>query len=121
MLEEEPLACRILRALAEAAAQQAEKISRSPTSATTGMSLPRLGKRLGQSASVLMRELTHLGDATLAGQRGPGWVQMVQEEGRTVVCITAEGLAVARGLAGGDERAHAGGWAVGKAGSEQGL
>ena len=109
MPEEEPLACRILCALAEDVAQQAEETSRSPSGGATGMSLPRLGKRLGQSASVLVRELTHLSDATLAGQRGPGWVRVVQEEGRWVVHITAEGLAVVRELAGGDERADAGG------------
>ena len=58
MPEEEPLACRILCALAEDVAQQAEETSRSPSGGATGMSLPRLGKRLGQSASVLVRELT---------------------------------------------------------------
>ena len=99
MPEEEPLACHILRALAEDAAQQADETARSPASATTGMSLPRLAKRLNQSASVLVRELTHLSDAALAGQRGPGWVRVVQSQGRWVVNITAEGLAVARELA----------------------
>ena len=54
-----------------------------------------------------MRELTHLSDATLAGQRGSGWVCVVQEEGRWVAHITAEGLAVVRGLAGSNERANA--------------
>ena len=88
MSEDEPLACAILRALADA------------PSADAGMSLPRLGKRLGHSASVLMRELTHLSDAPLAGQRGPGWVRVVQEEGRWVAHLTAEGLAVARELTG---------------------
>ena len=112
MPEEEPLACHILRALAEDAAQQADETARSPASATTGMSLPRLGKRLGQSASVLVRELTHLSDATLAGQRGPGWVQVVQEEERWMVYITGEGLAVARELAEGGNSAQAGGTAL---------
>ena len=96
MPEEEPLAWRILRALAEDAAQQADETARSPASATAGMSLPRLAKRLNQSASVLVRELTHLSDATVAGQRGPGWVRVVQSEGRWVVHITAEGLALAQ-------------------------
>ena len=95
---QEPLACSILRALAEDVAQQA-KTAQAPSGETAGMSLPRLGKRLGQSASVLVRELTHLSDATLAGQRGPGWARVVQEEGRWVAHITAEGLAVARELA----------------------
>ena len=84
MPEGEPLACRILRALVETAPGDA------------GMSLPRLGKRLGQSASVLMRELTYMSDASLAGQRGPGWVRVAQAEGRWVVHLTPEGLAVAR-------------------------
>ncbi len=88
MPEEQPLACQILRALTEDAA------------GATGMSLPRLGKRLGQSASVLMRELTHMSDASLAGQCGPGWVRVVQQEGRWVAHITPEGLGVAQALTG---------------------
>ena len=86
-----PLACRILCALAEAA----------PTASgdPAGMSLPRLGKRLGHSASVLVRELAGLGDATLAGRRGPGWVQVEQAQGRWTVHLTAEGRAVAQALA----------------------
>ena len=88
MPEEEPLACCILRALAAEA-----------TRGDAGMSLPRLGKRLGHSASVLMRELTHLSDAPLAGQPGPGWVRVVQAEGRWLAHLTLEGLAVAQALA----------------------
>lgn len=87
MPEDEPLACRILRALA------------TETEGGAGMSLPRLGKQLGQSASVLMRELAYLGEATLAGQPGPGWVRVAQSHGRWTVYITAEGRAVARALA----------------------
>ena len=63
------------------------------------MSLPRLGKRLGQSASVLVRELTCLSEASLAGQPGPGWVRVVQEQGRWVAYLTADGLTVAQQLA----------------------
>ena len=85
----EPLAWRILRALAEGAPAHG-------AAGGVGMSLPRLGKRLGQGASVLMRELAHLGDATLGGQRGPGWVRVVQTEGGWKVYLTAEGLGVAR-------------------------
>lgn len=99
----QPLAWRILCALAEDAAEQKDRL-RSPATttfdtlagATAGMPLPRLAKRLNQSASVLVRELTHLSDATVAGQRGPGWVRVVQSEGRWVVHITAEGLALAQ-------------------------
>ena len=98
MPEDEALACRILRTLAEDAIQKAEG-AQIPSVGTVGMSLPRLGKRLGHSASVLVRELTCLSDATLAGQRGPGWVRVVHEDGRWVAHLTADGLAVARELA----------------------
>ena len=47
-----------------------------------GMSLPRLGKRLGQGASVLLRELALMGDAVVGGVPGPGWVQLTQADGR---------------------------------------
>jgi len=60
MPDNKPLAWCILRALA------------TETEDGAGMSLPRLGKQLGHSASVLMRELAYLGEATLAGQPGPG-------------------------------------------------
>ena len=68
------------------------------------MSLPRLGKCLGQSASVLMRALAPMGDATLAGQGGPGWVHVVQDDGRWVAHLTAQGLAVAQALARDESR-----------------
>ncbi len=88
-----PLACRILCALAEAGPETLDGHS--------GVSLPWLGKRLGHSASVLVRELACLGDALLAGQRGPGWVRVEQKEARWTVYLTAQGLAVAQALAGG--------------------
>lgn len=75
----------ILRALAEASAEG-------------GMSLPRLGKRLGQGASVVMRQLTLMGDATLGGVRGPGWVRVVQQDERWVAHLTDAGRAVAESL-----------------------
>jgi hypothetical protein len=62
-------AVAILRALAEAPVD-------GPSGG--GMSLPRLGKRLGQGASVVMRQLTLMGDAAIGGVRGPGWVRVVQ-------------------------------------------
>lgn len=40
------------------------------------MSLPRLGKRLGVSVSVLMRALTLMGTACLGTEQGPGWVEV---------------------------------------------
>ena len=75
----------ILRALAEAPGEG-------------GMSLPRLGKRLGQGASVVMRQLTLMGDATLGGERGPGWVRVVQQDERWVAHLTDVGRAVAESL-----------------------
>ena len=75
----------ILRALAEAPGEG-------------GMSLPRLGKRLGQGASVVMRQLTLMGDATLGGVRGPGWVRVGQQDERWVAHLTDAGRAVAESL-----------------------
>ena len=75
----------ILRALAEAPGEG-------------GMSLPRLGKRLGQGASVVMRQLTLMGDAALGGVRGPGWVRVVQLDDRWVVHLEAPGRAVVAAL-----------------------
>lgn len=75
-----PLRAGILRELADA-----------PTAG--GMSLPRLGKRLGQGVSVLMRELSLMGDAVIGGVRGPGWVQVVQLDERWVAHLTPAGRA----------------------------
>ncbi|ATA53073.1 hypothetical protein [Variovorax boronicumulans] len=81
----------ILRALAEAPGEG-------------GMSLPRLGKRLGQGASVVMRQLTLMGDAALGGVRGPGWVRVVQLDDRWVAHLTDAGRAVAESLPADDSR-----------------
>ena len=64
-----------------------------------GLSLPRLGKRLGLGASVLMRQLTRMGSATLGGVAGPGWVRVVQLKDRWVVHLEPAGRALAAGLA----------------------
>ena len=56
-----------------------------------GMSLPRLGKQLGQGASAVMRQLTLMGDTTIGRVRGPGWVRVEQGEGRWVAHLTDEG------------------------------
>ncbi|MGJ7569873.1 hypothetical protein ACSFBX_05010 [Variovorax sp. RB2P76] len=74
-------AVAILRALAEAPGEG-------------GMSLPRLGKRLGQGASVVMRQLTLMGDAAIGGVRGPGWVRVVQLDDRWVAHLTDAGRAL---------------------------
>lgn len=63
-----------------------------------GMSLPRLGKRLGQGASVVMRQLTLMGDSALGGVRGPGWVRVVQLDDRWVAHLTDGGRAFAEAL-----------------------
>ncbi len=89
---QEPLAWAILRALA-----QAQGASGGDGGAE-GMSLPRLGKRLDQGVSVLMRELTLMSDATVGGQRGPGWVRVVQADDRWTAHLTEEGWVVAQGL-----------------------
>jgi len=80
-----PLAAAILRELAEAPRQG-------------GMSLPRLGKRLGQGVSVLMRQLALMGDAAIGGVRGPGWVRVVQMDDRWVAHLTEAGRAMAATL-----------------------
>nr|WP_095949428.1 hypothetical protein [Variovorax boronicumulans] len=68
------------------------------------MSLPRLGKRLGQGASVVMRQLTLMGDAALGGARGPGWVRVVQLEDRWVAHLTDAGRAVVDSLPADENR-----------------
>ena len=77
-----PLALTILQALAECGG------------AGTLVALPRLGKRLGASASVLLRELALMGDAPVAGQAGLGWVRLSQQDGRWSVALTPQGLAL---------------------------
>jgi hypothetical protein len=67
-----------------------------------GVSLPRLGKQLGLGASVLMRQLTMMGDATLGGVRGPGWVRVVQLDDRWVVHLNDAGRALAGTLPAGE-------------------
>ncbi len=63
-----------------------------------GTSLPRLGKRLGQGASVLMRQLSLMGDAAIGGEPGPGWVRVVQMDDRWVAHLTEAGRAFADAL-----------------------
>ncbi|RYF21313.1 MAG: hypothetical protein EOO33_17200 [Comamonadaceae bacterium] len=60
--------------------------------------MPRLSKRLGVGASVVLRELTLLGDAALGGIAGPGWVRVQQADGRWRVALTPAGEALARRL-----------------------
>ncbi|MET0291802.1 MAG: hypothetical protein ABW136_05500 [Steroidobacteraceae bacterium] len=55
------------------------------------VSLPRIAKKLELSASVLMRQLTLMGDAEIGGRQGPGWVRVVQDEERWMVSLTPAG------------------------------
>ena len=77
-----PLAAALLRALAQEPPDR-------------DVSLPRLGKRLGQGASVLLRQLSLMGDAALGGVPGPGWVQVWQHQGGWRARLTERGRAQA--------------------------
>lgn len=63
-----------------------------------GMSLPRLAKRLDLGVSVVLRQLSMMGDAVIGGQPGPAWVRVVQTEDRWVVHLTDAGRSVAESL-----------------------
>lgn len=78
--QELPLAARILLMLAEESSGQDDAVS-----------LPRLAKRLGASASVLMREITLMTDAQIGTQQGPGWVSVCQDDARWLVSLTPAG------------------------------
>ena len=67
-----------------------------------GMSLPRLAKKLDLGASIVMRQLSLMGDAVIGGQPGPGWVKVVQDEERWIVHLTEAGRAAAAALPHGD-------------------
>lgn len=72
-----------------------------------GMSLPRLGKRLGTGVSVLMRQLSPMGDAVIGGVAGPGWVRVTRLDDRWVAALTDAGRAFcAEHLVPPDEPAH---------------
>jgi FdhD protein len=62
-----------------------------------GLALPRLGKRLGVGASVLMRRAALLGEAAMGGRPGPGWVRLEARPGGWRMALTAAGrTAIAR-------------------------
>ncbi|MDB5894588.1 MAG: hypothetical protein JWQ88_2119 [Rhodoferax sp.] len=61
--------------------------------APEGLSSARLGKRLGQGASVLLRRLNLLSEAAIGGHSGPGLVRVESLDGRWMVSITAAGRA----------------------------
>lgn len=88
MTEVDPLSAAILQLLTDAPPPG-------------GVSLPRIGKRLGISASALLRHLTLMGDAEIGGQAGPGWVRVTQNEERWVVFLTEAGRAAITGTTAG--------------------
>lgn len=63
-----------------------------------GMSLPRLAKRLELGVSVVLRQLSLMGDAVIGGKPGPGLVRVVQTEDRWVVYLTETGRLAAANL-----------------------
>lgn len=77
-----------------AATPLAQAILRELASEADGMSLPRLGKRLGQGVSVLMRQLSVMGDAPIGGVSGPGWARVEKVDDRWVAHLTDEGRSV---------------------------
>jgi len=76
-------------ALDELAAAILSELAAAPGDA--GMSLPRLGKHLGQGASVLMRALSAMGHARIGGVDGPGWVRVTQVDDRWTAALTQAG------------------------------
>ena len=58
----------------------------SSEASAAGVSVPRLGKALNRSASVVMRQLTLMGDVC-----GVGWVHVQQFEDRFMVTLTDAG------------------------------
>jgi hypothetical protein len=69
-----------------------------------GMSLPRLAKRLDLGVSVVLRQLSLMGDAVIGGQPGPALVRVVQTEERWVVYLTEAGRIAAADSATPSER-----------------
>jgi hypothetical protein len=57
-----------------------------------GVPLTRLAKRLDRRVSQLLRDCSLLGDATLGGVAGPGWVRLeCDDEGRWTAHLTPRG------------------------------
>ena len=74
-----------------------------------GMSLPRLAKRLGLGVSVVMRQLSLMGNAVIGGQSGPGWVRVEQTEDRWVAYLTEAGRNAAAEISAEMQRGEASG------------
>lgn len=60
-----------------------------------GVSLPRLCKRLGVRMSVLMRTLAWLGEDSIGGMPGAGWIRTIEDGDRTLAVLTDNGREVA--------------------------
>lgn len=60
-----------------------------------GVSLPRLCKRLGVRMSVLMRTLAWLGEDSIGGVPGAGWIRTIEDGDRTLAVLTDNGRKVA--------------------------
>ncbi|MCD9029249.1 hypothetical protein LDO26_13680 [Luteimonas sp. BDR2-5] len=74
---------------------------------SNGVSLPRLCKRLGVRMSVLLRTLAYLGDDSIGGVAGTGWIRTVEDGPRTLALLTDTGRAVAAAIvADGDTAAE---------------
>jgi hypothetical protein len=58
-----------------------------------GISLPRLCKRLEVRMSVLLRTLAWLGEDSIGGSPGPGWVRLETDGARTLARLTERGRA----------------------------
>lgn len=63
-----------------------------------GVSTARLCKRLGLRMSVLLRTLSWIGEATIGGQPGRGWVRVGEDGARTLVRLTDAGRALLASL-----------------------
>lgn len=59
--------------------------------APEGVSLPRLCKRLDVRMSVLMRTLAWLGEGSIGGVPGAGWVRTLEDGARTLARLTPAG------------------------------
>jgi hypothetical protein len=72
---------------------EAEAILAALAAEPSGVSLPRLCKRLGLRMSVLLRTLAWLGEDEIGGVPGPGWVRVVRDGGRNLAILTDAGRA----------------------------
>ena len=67
-------------------AQAGQPVQADHANQNLGVSVPRVGKTLGRSASVVMRQLTLMGDVC-----GMGWVTVATEGDRFMVRLTPAG------------------------------